>query len=488
MAILLLTYQNDTRRIRVSDTPFTIGRLPENDLCLEYDFVSGSHGRITAGEGEFVYEDLDSTNGTYISTPEGDVRFIKKESVPFGKKGSIHFGRDSGPEISFFVTADNTADDLEAMAETEAGVAFLEKQDFKKAFDLFENAIRKRPFDLPAYYYAGFAAYRMEDLNGAILRFEQYRMVRPDDPGVLMALGKAYERAGKIDKARHCYLKIVDKDPNNSDAGTRLNELPRFHEKVSSTPQEQKTAQILGNDMIATVEMHPFQVTYNVASHGRILTDLLKALKLAREHVGTMTDWFPSDTIPVTLLRRYGEATGRTGPEGIFFMIDPKHVGEKSFLTVLVTHEYAHYVLGTMTGFSPRIPWWLQEGFAQHVSQNLTPARLLDKGEMVLTGRVIPLQILEKGPGGTDDRDVIHTAYFEAPAAVAFLEKRHGIEGLRTFIRALKDGHSLAEAFRSIGTEYGRFEKEWTEWMAEGAASGGLRLTRELKKEREYGT
>lgn len=53
----------------VSQTPFTIGRAEDNDLCVSDDpYVSGRHAKIYLQSGYAVVEDLGSTNGTYVNS------------------------------------------------------------------------------------------------------------------------------------------------------------------------------------------------------------------------------------------------------------------------------------------------------------------------------------------------------------------------------------------------------------------------------------
>lgn len=44
----------------------TIGRAPENDICLNHSKVSKYHGRLTVKRGAHLYIDLSSTNGTIV--------------------------------------------------------------------------------------------------------------------------------------------------------------------------------------------------------------------------------------------------------------------------------------------------------------------------------------------------------------------------------------------------------------------------------------
>ena len=56
----------------------TIGRHVENDICLFYDEkISRFHGRVSFDkDGDIIYEDLDSTNGSTINN-----KWFKNEKV-----------------------------------------------------------------------------------------------------------------------------------------------------------------------------------------------------------------------------------------------------------------------------------------------------------------------------------------------------------------------------------------------------------------------
>lgn len=51
----------------LNKSAITIGRHPNNDICLPFTSVSRMHGRIEIREGRFYIIDLDSSNGTYVN-------------------------------------------------------------------------------------------------------------------------------------------------------------------------------------------------------------------------------------------------------------------------------------------------------------------------------------------------------------------------------------------------------------------------------------
>lgn len=53
--------------IPISSQPFTIGRRPENKLCLANNTVSGRHAELVFVDGRLFIQDLGSTNGTFVN-------------------------------------------------------------------------------------------------------------------------------------------------------------------------------------------------------------------------------------------------------------------------------------------------------------------------------------------------------------------------------------------------------------------------------------
>jgi two-component system cell cycle response regulator len=52
--------------VTVTQTPFSMGRHPTNQLPIDDDSISRFHARFTSENGEYFVEDLDSRNGTFI--------------------------------------------------------------------------------------------------------------------------------------------------------------------------------------------------------------------------------------------------------------------------------------------------------------------------------------------------------------------------------------------------------------------------------------
>jgi len=52
--------------ISLADATVTLGRAPDSTVVLDDDYASNRHARIYPNNGEWLVEDLGSTNGTYL--------------------------------------------------------------------------------------------------------------------------------------------------------------------------------------------------------------------------------------------------------------------------------------------------------------------------------------------------------------------------------------------------------------------------------------
>ena len=81
------------RPVIVTRSPFTIGRLPENDLVLAHPFVSRRHADLLLEGEQCFIVDQGSRHGTYINGQPAAPR------QRIGEKDIIHFGALDGPSL-----------------------------------------------------------------------------------------------------------------------------------------------------------------------------------------------------------------------------------------------------------------------------------------------------------------------------------------------------------------------------------------------------
>lgn len=80
---------DDQHRTSISGDGFTVGRRPENDLCISHNTVSGQHAALLLRDGNLCLKDLGSTNGTLLNGR----RLVCGVVEPLNDGDVIHFGR-----------------------------------------------------------------------------------------------------------------------------------------------------------------------------------------------------------------------------------------------------------------------------------------------------------------------------------------------------------------------------------------------------------
>ena len=124
MPILTLLSGDGTRQYAAGPTA-TIGRLPDNTILVDSPGVSGHHACVFGTDGQYIIEDLQSTNGTFVN----GVR-VSRHALQHGdvvKVGDHELIFDGLAEI-----AAPSADNAESNAAIEGGTVFIDR---RKLFD-----------------------------------------------------------------------------------------------------------------------------------------------------------------------------------------------------------------------------------------------------------------------------------------------------------------------------------------------------------------
>jgi hypothetical protein len=89
---LLLRFQGQEIVVDDSRSNIAIGRAEENDVVVKGNLISRLHARIELSRNKFLLVDQ-STNGTFVTTREGEEAFVRRDSMQLKGEGLIGFGR-----------------------------------------------------------------------------------------------------------------------------------------------------------------------------------------------------------------------------------------------------------------------------------------------------------------------------------------------------------------------------------------------------------
>jgi pSer/pThr/pTyr-binding forkhead associated (FHA) protein len=85
-----------TAEIRLDRQRITIGRRPDNDICLAYPAVSGAHAAIVTILADSFLEDLGSTNGTLVNGTSVTKHFLRdRDQIDIGQEILVYLVDDA---------------------------------------------------------------------------------------------------------------------------------------------------------------------------------------------------------------------------------------------------------------------------------------------------------------------------------------------------------------------------------------------------------
>jgi adenylate cyclase len=98
---LRVRFQGQEILLDDSRTSIAIGRAEENDVVIKGNLISRLHAKIEFNRNKFVLIDQ-STNGTFVTTREGEEAFVRRDSMQLKGEGMIGFGRvpESGSSLT----------------------------------------------------------------------------------------------------------------------------------------------------------------------------------------------------------------------------------------------------------------------------------------------------------------------------------------------------------------------------------------------------
>jgi pSer/pThr/pTyr-binding forkhead associated (FHA) protein len=138
MAILTLVSDDRSRQYAAGPTA-TIGRLPDNTIVIDSASVSGHHVCVFSADDQYVVEDLQSTNGTFVNgvrvsrqvLQHGDVVKVGDHELVFDRLAELDAPAPNGAETS---------------AATDGSTVFIDR---RKLFDrLVQSETEARQHDV----------------------------------------------------------------------------------------------------------------------------------------------------------------------------------------------------------------------------------------------------------------------------------------------------------------------------------------------------
>jgi hypothetical protein len=145
----------------------------------------------------------------------------------------------------------------------------------------------------------------------------------------------------------------------------------------------------------------------------------------------------------------------------VLLTIFPEQPSAEHDLLEVFKHELAHVALYDALG-GQRVPRWLNEGFAVHLSGESSLQRVQVLWSAVLAGNVLPFAQLDSG--FANGASQVNLAYAEAADVVRYLLRTRDANRFNLMLNRLREGTTFDNALQqSYGVDLVGLEYEWRE-------------------------
>ncbi|PIE70364.1 MAG: hypothetical protein CSA22_08430 [Deltaproteobacteria bacterium] len=455
MRLLHVKFGTIEKQLEGDVSELNVGRQRTNDIVVQENTVSRQHGRFLRLEDGYYFEDLKSRNGSMLITDEGIIPVWDTRS-PLPEVGWIRLGGADGPMVRF---EEKDAATGRVKNPLKPGIVQLNDKAFDAATAAFEAVITEYPGEWSAYYFSGASARMEENWELAVRRFEQYLLVQPHVP-VMMELAKIYRTIGVEERAVEISRRVVQLAPGNARAHAAIEVMSGGMQSEDPTG-EQLPEMGVGSFDMATERVHPFEITGPAILMKAVREPLSALLSAAWKTQGERCDCWPKQTIPVWLRLPWSDDAPESSPDTIGIEMDPQYVADTEFFKRYIYYSYAQYLFAVITGFSDVDSWWLKEGFARMLTEDLQPYQEKQLQSVRKMAEWVSFAAAGSMPPVNGSQYQLAFTCLASQSFVSFICRSRGFEWMRQLFTTLKATSELNTAFKQMGWSVEMAELEW---------------------------
>lgn len=214
--------------------------------------------------------------------------------------------------------------------------------------------------------------------------------------------------------------------------------------KVESIIREKGPSSYIGEDDFVSLVKGGISIHFHLKRPGLDLENIYRTVKRAQKIV---TDRFDHrlNRIDISIydskeeLREDDRSRSRYASwiagiyDGRIRIVAERDDETPESLYIILTHEVIHLAVDVIG--KGRCPWWLDEGLAVYLSQELPDEYIMTLEQALKQDRTFPLAALERPPAGAIDEDLRRLAYAQVADLVAYLVETVGWESLSGALR-----------------------------------------------------
>jgi len=255
-----------------------------------------------------------------------------------------------------------------------------------------------------------------------------------------------------------------------------MNEKGRIYKKVKSIIKENGgKSSYIGEDDFVSLSKGGIRVNFHVKNPNLDIENVFRGIKRAQRIVKNKFN-YDLDKLHIDIhnsieeLRQEGRSRSRYASwiagiyDGKIRLISEQENEEPEALYIILTHEIIHLAICDIS--AGLCPYWLDEGLAVYLSQELSNAYLGVFKKAVNKDKIIPLEVLESPLPSDAEESIRQLVYSEVFSIVEYFIESYGWGKITSFIRQCRR-RPIKAILIDLGLNYYLIEQGWKRWVRE---------------------
>jgi len=253
-----------------------------------------------------------------------------------------------------------------------------------------------------------------------------------------------------------------------------MDEKNRIYNKVKSViRQDGKKSSYIGEDDFVGLLKDGITINFHLKNNQLDIENIFRTIKRSQIIIKDKFD-YDLETIGIDVynskeeMRQDGRSRSRYASwiagiyDGKIRIISEREDEEPEALYIILTHEIIHLAIDEIS--RSLCPYWLDEGLAVYLSQELPEDYHIGLHEAVKKDKVLPLEVLENPLPADSDEDLRQLAYAEVSSIAEYLIERCGWHQIKAIIRKCRK-RNVSSILADMSLNYYLIEQEWKRWM-----------------------
>lgn len=252
-----------------------------------------------------------------------------------------------------------------------------------------------------------------------------------------------------------------------------MDEKDRIYRKVKSIIRQNGRSSYIGEDDFVSLSKYGIIINFHIKNPRLDIENIFRVVrrgqKIIRDRLGYNLEKLRIDIYNSREEMRQGArsksiyASWIAGIyDGNIRMVSERGNEEPEAIYVILTHEIIHAAVSEMS--KGRCPYWLDEGLAVYLSQNLSDQYRNELIKAVKEDKIFPLEAMEGSPPVDMEEHLRQLVYSEASSITEYLIESCGWDMIESIIRQ-SCRRDIKPILMDLGQNYYVIEQSWKRWL-----------------------